>query len=75
MSRDLNYARRNLCGFVKDDVDFAEITVNKVAGLTILKGKTVIYSIQYKNDWLAASDLSEMFSQSVNFHYTVHYTY
>ena len=32
-----------------------------------LTGKTVFYSIQYMNGWLAASDLFDMFSQSIKF--------
>ena len=39
----------------------------------ILRGKNCVYSIQYKNGWLAASDLFYMFTQSVKFHYTFHY--
>ena len=30
--------------------------------------KTVFYSVQYKNGWLAASDLFYMFTQSVKFY-------
>ena len=41
--------------------------------LTILTGKTVFYSIQYMNSWLAASDLFHMFTQSINVYYTFHY--
>ena len=41
--------------------------------LTILTGKTVFYSIQYMNGWLAASDLFDMFSQSIKFCYKFHY--
>ena len=41
-------------------------------GLTILTGK-VFYSIQYKNGWLAASDLFDMFTQSIKFYYTFYY--
>ena len=36
------------------------------------QGKTIFYSIQYKNGWLAASDLFYMFTQSVKF-YTFYY--
>ena len=31
------------------------------------------YSIQYKNGWLAASDLFDMFTQSIKFYYTFPY--
>ena len=41
-------------------------------GLTILTGK-VFYLIQYKNGWLAASDLFDMFTQSIKFYYTFCY--
>ena len=34
----------------------------------------MFYSIQYKNGWLAASDLFDMFTQSIKF-YTFHYQY
>ena len=34
---------------------------------------TVFYSIQYKNGWLAASDLFDMFTQSIKFYYTFCY--
>ena len=34
--------------------------------------KTVFYSIQYKNGYLAASDLFHMFTNSIKF-YTFHY--
>ena len=40
--------------------------------LTILKGKTVFHSIQYKNGCLAASDLFHMFTESIEF-YTLYY--
>ena len=33
----------------------------------------MFYSIQYKNGWLAASDLLDVFTQSVKFYYTFHY--
>ena len=36
-------------------------------------GMTVCYSIQYKNSWLAASDLFDMFTQSIKFYYTLFY--
>ena len=31
------------------------------------------YSVQYKNGWLAASDLFDMFTQSIKFYYIFHY--
>ena len=34
----------------------------------------VFHSIQYRNGWLAASDLFEMFTQSIKL-YTFHYQY
>ena len=34
----------------------------------------MFHSIQYRNDWLAASDLFDMFTQSIKF-YTFHYQY
>ena len=40
--------------------------------LTILTGKTVFYSIQCMNSWLTASDLFDMFTQSILFCYTFH---
>ena len=43
--------------------------------LTVLTGKTVFYSVQYKNGWLAASDLFHVFTQSIKFYYTLYYTY
>ena len=39
----------------------------------ILTGKTVFYSIQYKNGWLAASDLFDMFTQWIKLYYTFYY--
>ena len=36
-------------------------------------GKTVFYSIKYKNGWFAASDLFDMFTQSTKFYYTLYY--
>ena len=33
----------------------------------------LLYSIQYKNGWLAASDLFHVFTQSVKFFYTFYY--
>ena len=35
----------------------------------------LFYSIQYKNGWLAASDVFDMFTQSIKFYYTLYYTY
>ena len=37
------------------------------------QGKTVFYSIQCKNGWLAASDLFDIFLQSIKFYYTFYY--
>ena len=37
--------------------------------------KKLFYSIQYKNGWLAASELFNMFTQSIKFYYTLYYTY
>ena len=34
----------------------------------------MFHSIQYSNDWLAASDLFDMFTQAIKF-YTFHYQY
>ena len=36
------------------------------------QGKTMFYSVYYKNDCLAASDLFHMFTQSIKF-YTFYY--
>ena len=36
--------------------------------------RLVFHSIQYRNDWLAASDLFDMFTQSIK-SYTFHYQY
>ena len=36
--------------------------------------RLVFHSIQYRNGWLAASDLFDMFTQSIKF-YTFHYQY
>ena len=44
----------------------------KLVSLTI-QGKAVFYSVQYKNGWLAASDLFDMFTQSIKFYYTLYY--
>ena len=38
------------------------------------KEKLMFFSIQYMNGWLAASDLFDMFTQSIKF-YTFHYQY
>ena len=35
--------------------------------------KKLFYLIQYKNGWLAASDLFDMFTQSIKFYYTFYY--
>ena len=39
----------------------------------MIQGKAVFYSVQYKNGWLAASDLFDMFTQSIKFYYTLYY--
>ena len=36
--------------------------------------RLMFYSIQYRNGWLAVSDLFDMFTQSIKF-YTFHYQY
>ena len=36
--------------------------------------RLVFHSVQYRNGWLAASDLFDMFTQSIKF-YTFHYQY
>ena len=36
--------------------------------------RLVFHSVQYRNGWLAVSDLFEMFTQSIKF-YTFHYQY
>ena len=54
LSRDLHYAKYNLCGFVKDDVDYAEIAqifffllcfyvsiINKIVCLSLLNSLTI----------------------------------
>ena len=41
--------------------------------LTMLTGKKLFYSVQYKNGQLGASDLFDMFIESSKFHYTFHY--
>ena len=33
----------------------------------------MFYSVKYKNDWLAASDLFDMFTQPVKFYYAFYY--
>ena len=35
----------------------------------------MFYAIQYKDGWLAASDLFDMFRQLIKFYYTFHFTY
>ena len=50
-------------------------------GCTLISGgcfndthrEKLFYSIQYKNGWLAACDLFDMFTQSVKFYYTFYY--
>ena len=39
-----------------------------------LRERLMFHSIQYRNGWLAASDLFDMFTQSIKF-YTFHYQY
>ena len=41
---------------------------------TGMAGWLVVHSIHYRNDWLAASDLFDMFTQSIKI-YTFHYQY
>ena len=33
----------------------------------------LLYSVQYKNGWLAASDLFDIITQSIKFYYTFYY--
>lgn len=47
-------------------------TIYCVNCLTIFTGKTVFYSVHYKNGCLAASELIHMFEQSIKF-YAFHY--
>ena len=49
--------------------------LNSAKFLTILTRKTVFYSVQYKNGWLAASDLFDVFTQLIKFYYTLCYNY
>ena len=42
---------------------FAWVTVNDTH-----RERLMFHSIQYRNDWLAASDLSDMFTQSIKFY-------
>ena len=43
--------------------------------LTILTGNSLVFhSVQYRNGWLAASDLFDIFTQLSKF-YTFHYQY
>ena len=39
----------------------------------VLKGKNCVLFIPYKNGWLAASDLFDMFTQLIKFYYTLYY--
>ena len=55
--------------------DFRCFHLNSAKFLAILTGITVFYSVQYKNDWLAASDLFHVFTQSIKFYCTLYYTY
>ena len=50
--------------------DLRGFHLNSAKFLTILTGKTVFYLVQYINGWLAASDLFDVFAQSVKFYYT-----
>ena len=46
-----------------------------ILALTILAGKDLMsHSVQYMNSWFAASDLFDMFTQSIKF-YAFHYQY
>ena len=55
--------------------DLRGFHVNSAKSLTIFTGKTVFYSVQYKNDSFAASDLFDVFTQSIKSYYTLYYTY
>ena len=37
------------------------------------RGRTMFYAVPYRNEWLAASDLFDMFTQPIKFYYTFHY--
>ena len=45
--------------------DLRGFRLNSSKFLTILTGKTVFYSVQYNNGWLAASNLFYVFTQSI----------
>ena len=53
------------CLFIRV-TDLRGFHVNSAKFLTILTGKTVFYSVQYKNGWLAASDLFDVFTRLHN---------
>ena len=63
--------------------DFHIKTCRSLKRMAILKIASTVFndthreklfnSIQYKNGWLAASELFRMFMQSVKFNYTFHY--
>ena len=52
--------------------DLMGFHLNSAKFLTILTGKTVFYSVQYKNGWLAASDLFDVFTQSIKLYYILY---
>ena len=49
--------------------DLRAFHLNSAKFLTILTGKTEFFSVQFKNDWLAASDLFDVYTQSITFYY------
>ena len=59
------------CLFIRV-TDIRGFHVNSAKFLTILTGKTVFYSVQYKNGWLAASDLFDVFTQSIKLYYILY---
>ena len=54
------------CLFIRV-TDLRVFRLNSAKFLTILTGNTVFYSVQYKNGWLAASNLFDVFTQSIKF--------
>ena len=52
--------------------DLRAFHLNSAKFLTILTGKTEFFSVQFKNDWLAASDLFDVYTQSLT--YVLYYT-
>ena len=44
-------------------------------GINVTHMEKLFYSVQYKNGWLAASELFDMFTRPTKFYYTLHYTY